>query len=98
LWVILKQKSRGSIEEDHMKTYVFKVVVEPDDDAWFASCPALESQGAATSGDTKEEALKNIEEVVQMVVESLVEHGEPLPQASSDQVEVSYEPQVTVTV
>jgi predicted RNase H-like HicB family nuclease len=81
-----------------MKTYVFKVVVEPDDDAWFASCPALESQGAATWGDTQEEALKNIEEVVRMVVESLVEHGEPLPQTSSDQVEVSYEPRVTVTV
>ena len=72
-----------------MKTYVFKVVVEPDDDAWFASCPALESQGAATWGDTQEEALKNIEEVVRMVVESLVEHGEPLPQTSSDQVEAS---------
>ena len=81
-----------------MKTYVFKVVVEPDEDAWFASCPALESRGAATWGETKEEALKNIEEVVRMVVESLVEHGEPLPQISSDQVEVSYDPCVTVYV
>ena len=86
------------VEEASMKTYVFKVVVEPDEDAWFASCPALESQGAATWGETKEEALKNIEEVVRMVVESLVEHGEPLPQISSDQVEVSYDPCVTVYV
>lgn len=81
-----------------MKTYVFKVVVEPDEDAWFASCPALESQGAATWGETEEEALKNIEEVVRMVVESLLENDEPLPEVSSDQVDVSYEPRVAVTV
>ena len=38
-----------------MKTYSFKVVVEPDEDAqghsaWYAYCPALESVGGATSG------------------------------------------------
>ena len=37
-----------------MKTYTFKVVVEPDEDAlgnpaWHAYCLALESVGAATS-------------------------------------------------
>ena len=41
-----------------MKTYSFKVVVEPDEDTagnpvWFAYCPALENIGAATSGRTK---------------------------------------------
>jgi len=25
-----------------MKTYTFRVVVEPDEDRWFACCPALE--------------------------------------------------------
>lgn len=71
-----------------MKQYNFKVVVEPDEDQWHAYCPALEDQGGATWGATKEEALKNIEEVVQMVVESLLEHGEPLPREASNQVEV----------
>jgi predicted RNase H-like HicB family nuclease len=33
-------------------------------------------QGGATWGNTQQEALKNIQEVVQMVVESLAEHGE----------------------
>ena len=60
-----------------MKTYIFKVLVEPDEDRWFAHCPVLEEKGAATWGYTQEEALKNIEEVVEMTVESMIEHGEP---------------------
>ena len=56
-----------------MKTDTFNVVVEPDEDRWHAYCPALVHQGAATWGNTEQEALKNIREVVQMVVESLTE-------------------------
>ncbi len=62
-----------------IRTYVFRVVVEPDEDRWFACCPVLESKGGATWGYTKEEAYKNIQEVVQMVVEGLIEDGEPIP-------------------
>jgi predicted RNase H-like HicB family nuclease len=43
-----------------MKSYVFPVVIEPDEDVWRAFVPDLESRGAATWGHTKEEALKNI--------------------------------------
>jgi predicted RNase H-like HicB family nuclease len=81
-----------------MKTYVFKIVVEPDEDRWSAYCPALLKQGAATWGDTKEEALKNIEEVVRMVVESLIEHKERVPEGPTNDVHLSPEPQVAVTV
>jgi predicted RNase H-like HicB family nuclease len=49
-------------------------------------------------GYTKEEALTNIAEVVQMVVESLQEHGEPIPEEPDDQVQVFGEPRVAVTV
>jgi len=60
-----------------MKTYIFKVNLEKDffDDgreAYHAYVPAL--KGAATWGYTKEEAVKNIKEVIQMVVESMMEH------------------------
>jgi len=58
------------------KTYVFKVIVEPDEDQWFACCPMLEHKGAATWGYTKEEALKNIKEVLEITIESMIEHGE----------------------
>ena len=82
------------IKEGRMTTYVFKVVIEPDDDVWHAYCPALLKQGAATWGATKEEALKHINEVVHMVVAELVEDGEPIP----TDVQVSTEPLVSVTI
>jgi len=77
-----------------MKTYSFQVVVEPDEDAlgnpaWYAYCPALESVGAATSGRIRDEALKNIDEVVHMIVEESLEEGRPLPEDPSDDVEVA---------
>jgi len=67
-----------------VKSYVFKVVLEDDEfedgrKAFHAYCPALESLGAATWGYTKEEALQNIREVVQMVIEELVEEGKEIP-------------------
>ena len=67
-----------------MKTYSFKVVLEPDEDAagapaWFAYCPALERIGGATSGRTREEALQNINQVIRMIVQEFVEDGKPLP-------------------
>lgn len=90
-----------------MKTYSFKVVVEPDEDAagnpaWHAYCPALENIGAATSGRTREEALNRINEVVQMIVREFREEGRPLPEGPGDSVEVEevsqQEPRIAVTV
>jgi len=62
-----------------VKSYVFLVVLEPDQDVWRAFIPELEAKGAATWWNTKEEALRNIHEVAQMVIEALLEDGEPLP-------------------
>lgn len=77
-----------------MKSYTFPVVVEPDEDCWFARVPALESHGAATWGVTRDEALRNIQEVAQMVIESLLEDGIALPPS----VQESDEPVVSVQV
>jgi predicted RNase H-like HicB family nuclease len=85
-------------------TYNFKIVVEPDEDfdghpsGWHAYCPSLERQGASTWGETEDDALKNIKELVCMVVESMLEHGDRNPEEPSDQVEVTVEPRVAVTV
>jgi predicted RNase H-like HicB family nuclease len=90
-----------------MKTYSFKVVVEPDEDAagnaaWYAYCPALESVGGATSGRTREEALSKINEVIHMIVQEFTEEGKALPDGPKDSVaieEVSQEePRIAVTV
>jgi predicted RNase H-like HicB family nuclease len=77
-----------------MKSYVFPVVIEPDEDVWRAYAPELESSGVATWGHTEEEALKNIQEVAQMVIEALLEDGESLPAS----VAVSDRPVVAVAV
>jgi predicted RNase H-like HicB family nuclease len=61
---------------------MFTAVIEPDDGRWSVWCPALLTQGASTWGHTREEALRNLEEVVSLVVESLQAHGEPIPKAS----------------
>jgi predicted RNase H-like HicB family nuclease len=81
-----------------VKTYTFKVVVEPDEDRWHAYCPALERYGAATWGDTEEEAFRHINEVVQMVVEELIEDGEPIPEGPEEEVAVFSDARVAVTV
>lgn len=87
-----------------MKTYNFRVVIEPDEDfdgnpsGWHAYCPALKAQGATTWGETETEALKNIDDVIHLVIESMLEHGEPIPEEPADQVEVTVEPRVAITV
>ena len=81
-----------------MKTYTFKVVVEPDEGGYHAYCPALRPLGAVTQGTTPEDALKNIYEVVQMIVDELQEEGKPLPASGCDDVEVFDGTRVAVTV
>ena len=81
-----------------MKTYTFKVVVEPDEGGYHAYCPALRHLGAVTQGATEAEALANINEVVQMIVDELREDGKPLPEVSTDDVEVFDGTRVAVTV
>ncbi len=77
-----------------MKSYVFRAVLEPDADKWRAYVPELEAKGAATWGRTKEEALRNIQDVVQMVIEDLREDGQPVPHGFTE----ADEPVVAVTV
>ena len=83
--------------ETETRTYLFRVVVEPDHGRWHACCPALEDIGGATWGYTKEEALKNIKEVVDVIIEELIEDGGPMPEASEDEVRIFSEPRVMVT-
>ena len=61
-----------------MAKYQFTVVVERDEDrVYISSCPAL--QGCHSYGDTYEEALKNIREVIQLHIEAWKSLGEAVP-------------------
>lgn len=77
-----------------MKTYIFPVVLEQSDDAWHVCVPDLEHKGAATWGRTRDEALRNIQEVMQMVAEEMIEDGEQLPAS----VTVSEQTSVAINV
>ena len=81
-----------------MKTYVFRVVVEPDEDRWVAFCPALERYAATTWGYTRKEALKNIQEVAEIVLQELVEEEESIPEELSSEDSDPSETRVAVTI
>ena len=81
-----------------MKTYSFRVVIEPDEDRWFAYSPALEYLGGATWRYTKEEARANIYEVLKMTVESMIDRGELIPEESAPDSESSRETRIAITI
>ena len=59
----------------------FIVTLSEDEDGFIvASCPAL--PGCHSQGRTTEEAVTNIKEAIELYVESMVAHGEPLPDYS----------------
>ncbi len=62
-----------------MDYYNFKVLIEADESGGYVvECPQL--QGCYTQGDTIEEALANIKEVIEMCLEELAERNEDMPQ------------------
>jgi predicted RNase H-like HicB family nuclease len=61
-----------------MSVYRFSVVIEKDKEGYFAFCPEL--QGCYTQGDTYEEALENIKDVIRLHVEDRIEAGEEIIQ------------------
>jgi len=66
-----------------MTNYRFSVIVEKDNDGYFAFCS--EMQGCYTQGDTYEEVIANIKDAIQLHVEDRLESGEEIsqPQAVS---------------
>jgi predicted RNase H-like HicB family nuclease len=79
-----------------MKSYLFKVIIEQDENAYHAYCPAL--KGCHTWGYTQQESLKNIKEAVEAYIMSLIKHGEEIPVEPKEQVQVLLEPLVVITV
>jgi predicted RNase H-like HicB family nuclease len=56
----------------------YRVVIEPDEgDIFVAQVPSL--PGCVTQGSTRAEALENAKEAVSGYLESLKEHGDPIP-------------------
>ena len=90
--------------ELQMKSYTFKVVLEKDkwpdepeaEVIWRAYIPILPA--AHAWGDTQQEALENLRNAVDLIIEDMLERGEPIPEEPPSQVKTSKEPLITVTV
>ena len=52
-----------------MKTFIFTIALEQDEEGWRAFYAPLEHLGASTWGESKAEALQNIKEVLSMILE-----------------------------
>ena len=59
------------------RPYVYRVVIEPDEDRYYARIPIL--PGCYTWGRTYEEVLKHIKEALEVWLEVKKEEGEPIP-------------------
>ena len=65
-----------------MRFFSFEIVIEEaEDEGYFAHSPSL--PGCFSNGRTVEETKRNMREAVTQHVASLLEHGEPVPQATS---------------
>jgi len=62
-----------------------RVLIEQDEDGVFvATCPTL--PGCISQGKTRQEALANIREAMAGYLESLRQHGEPVPPPINEEV------------
>ncbi len=63
----------------------YRVLIEQDEDGVFVvECPAL--PGCVSQGDTREEALANIQDAIKGYLESLAKHGEPIPPPIEEEI------------
>ena len=80
-----------------MRTYVFPVELEQDEDGrWSASIPLL--PGCSAWGRSKEEALRALREAAQAYLEVLVEQKGSLPSELEKKVILLPESSIAVTV
>jgi len=63
----------------------YRVIIEQDEDGMFiAKVPSL--PGCISQGETRTEALKNIQEAIEVYIESLKAHNEPVPPSIDEEI------------
>jgi predicted RNase H-like HicB family nuclease len=65
------------IDYTHGMSASFVAIIEPDEGGYHAYVPSL--PGCHTFGDTIDEARRNLLEAVELHIEVLREHGDPVP-------------------
>lgn len=64
----------------------FPVTLRRDDDGWFVECPII--PGCYSQGDTRDEALANIREAIELALECRAQEGWSLPE-DADLIEIA---------
>ena len=65
-----------------------QVLVYPGEDGFYVvECPSL--PGCLSQGQTKEEAIENIKEAIQLYTEALEDQGLPIPEEKFDSILVA---------
>ncbi|MBN2571706.1 MAG: type II toxin-antitoxin system HicB family antitoxin [Ignavibacteriales bacterium] len=63
----------------------YRVLIEQDEDGVFVvEAPSL--PGCISQGKTRKEALKNIQEAIELYIESLKAHNEPIPPSVQEEI------------
>lgn len=63
----------------------YRVTIEQDEDGIFvAEVPSL--PGCITQGATRSEALENVKESIELYLESLEMHGDPIPPPITEEI------------
>lgn len=63
----------------------YRVFIEQDEDGVFvAEVPSL--PGCISQGETRAEALKNIQEAIEVYLESLKAHDDPIPPSINEEI------------
>ena len=63
----------------------YRVLIEQDEDGMFvAEVPVL--PGCVSQGETRKEAVQNIQEAITVYLRSLKAHSEPIPPSISEEV------------
>jgi predicted RNase H-like HicB family nuclease len=58
---------------------IFLAVIEQYENGYSISVPDLINKGGATWGETKEQAIERIKEVIEMIADEIREEGETFP-------------------
>ena len=63
----------------------YRIFIEPDEDGIFvAECPCL--PGCISQGETRKQAIENIQDAIRGYLESLEKHDEPIPPSIDEEI------------
>jgi len=63
----------------------YRILIEQDEDGMYvAECPSL--PGCVSQGESRKEALANIQDAIKGYLESLKKHDEPIPPSIEEEI------------